>query len=137
MEVLEILGKSDQSGHRMPIRMSKTTGFPGRTRLLMRKGGVAGGVKNAESLGKNAVQSGQKAVYFERILVRIVRVRARLSSFSSNPCSKAVQNDHIRSIYVNRLSASGTQKSGLPNRAMRWPKPWASDISSRLCATRL
>src|SRR5690348_2894288 len=37
-----------------------------------------------------------KAVYFERILVRIVRVWARLSSFSSNPCSKAVQNDHIR-----------------------------------------
>ena len=34
-------------------------------------------------------------VYFERILVRIVRVWARLSSFSSNPCSKAVQNDHI------------------------------------------
>src|SRR4029079_13011870 len=37
-----------------------------------------------------------KGVYFERILVRIVRVWARLSSFSSNPRSKAVQNDHIR-----------------------------------------
>ena len=33
-------------------------------------------------------------VSFERILVGIVRVWARLSSFSSNPCSKAVQNDH-------------------------------------------
>ena len=36
------------------------------------------------------------AVNLERILVEIVRVWARLSSFSSNPCSKAVQNDHIR-----------------------------------------
>ena len=36
-----------------------------------------------------------EAVYFERILVGIVRVWAHLSSFSSNPCSKAVQNDHI------------------------------------------
>ena len=36
-----------------------------------------------------------KAVYFERILVEIVRVWAHLSSFSSNPCAKAVQNDHI------------------------------------------
>ena len=34
-------------------------------------------------------------VHFERILVRIVRVWAHLSSFSSNSCSKAVQNDHI------------------------------------------
>ena len=47
MEVLEILGKRNQSGHRTPIRMSKTTGFPGRN-VLMRKGGVAGGVKNAK-----------------------------------------------------------------------------------------
>ena len=38
-----------------------------------------------------------KAVYFERILVRIVRVWAHLSSFSSNSCSKAVQNDHMPS----------------------------------------
>jgi hypothetical protein len=29
MEVLKILDKSDQSGHRAPIRMSKTTGFSG------------------------------------------------------------------------------------------------------------
>ena len=52
MEVLEILGKSDQSGHRMPIRMSKTTGFPGRTRLLMRKGGWQGGSKMQNPRGK-------------------------------------------------------------------------------------
>ena len=29
------------------------------------------------------------------------------------------------------------QKSGLPKRSMRWPKPWASAISSRLCGTLL
>ena len=34
-------------------------------------------------------------VHFERILVQIARVWAHLSSFSSNPCSKAVQNDHF------------------------------------------
>ena len=37
------------------------------------------------------------AVRFERILVEIVRVWARLSAFSSNPRSKAVQNDHFLS----------------------------------------
>ena len=36
-----------------------------------------------------------KGVYLERILVEIVRVWAHLSAFSSNPRSKAVQNDHI------------------------------------------
>ena len=41
-------------------------------------------------------------VYLERILVRIVRVWAHLSSFSSNPCSKAVQNDHIKAKPVGK-----------------------------------
>jgi hypothetical protein len=52
MEVLEILGKDDRSGHRVPIRMSKTTGFPGRRSTFPKKGGGGGGVKNAESPGK-------------------------------------------------------------------------------------
>ena len=38
-----------------------------------------------------------KAVSLMRVLVEIVRVRARLRWFSSNPCAKAVQNDHIGS----------------------------------------
>ena len=33
MQVLKKKGNLHQSGHRTPIRMSKTTGFPGRTRL--------------------------------------------------------------------------------------------------------
>ena len=38
-----------------------------------------------------------EAVNLERILVEIGRVSAHLSAVSSNPCSKAVQNDHIDS----------------------------------------
>src|SRR5690349_6548999 len=41
-------------------------------------------------------------VSFERILVKIMRVWAHLSSFSSNPCSKAVQNDHIKAKPVGK-----------------------------------
>ena len=51
MEVLEILGKRDQSGHRVPMRMSKTTGFPGRTDLAPKGGGGRGGQK-CKSSGK-------------------------------------------------------------------------------------
>ena len=74
MEVLEILGKSDQSGHRMPIRMSKTTGFPGRNRSLMRKGGVAGGGQKCKISREKRGSKWSNPVSLERILVQIVRV---------------------------------------------------------------
>ena len=95
MEVLEILGKSDQSGHRQPIRMSKTTGFPGRNAISSKRGGWQGGSKMQNPREKRG-SKWSNAVHFERILVKIARVWAHLSSFSSNSCSKAVQNDHIQ-----------------------------------------
>ena len=51
MEVLEILGKDDQSGHRHPSECQKQQDFQGGTPFPL-KGGVAGGVKNADSSGK-------------------------------------------------------------------------------------
>ena len=62
--------------------------------MLMRKGGWQGGSK-MQNPREIRGSKWSNPVNFERILVRIVRVWARLSSFSSNPCSKAVQNDHI------------------------------------------
>src|SRR5690242_12479259 len=94
MEVLEILGKRDQSGHRAPMRMSKTTGFPGRNALSPKRGGWQGGSKMQNPREKRG-SKWSNPVHFERILVQIARVWAHLSWFSSNPCSKAVQNDHI------------------------------------------
>ena len=88
MEVLENLGKSNQSGHRMPIRMSKTTGFPGRNAIFPKRGGWQGGSKMQDSRGKRG-SKWSNPVHFERILVQIVRVRARLSAFSSNPMRKS------------------------------------------------
>ena len=63
--------------------------------MLMRMGGVAGGVKNAESSGNTrfkVVKPGQFRCAFWSESCEFGR---SLSSFSSNPCSKAVQNDHI------------------------------------------
>ena len=94
MQVLEILGKRYQSGHRMPIRMSKTTGFPGRNAFSPKRGGGGGGSK-MQNLQEKRGSKRSEAVSLMRVLVRIVRVWARLGSFSSNPCSKAVQNDHV------------------------------------------
>ena len=81
IEVLEILGKKDQSGHRKPIRMSKTTRFPGRNAISPKRGGGRGGQK-CRILGENAIQSGQTRSFgahfgrnraslgaFERILI--------------------------------------------------------------------
>ncbi len=62
--------------------------------MLMRKGGWQGGSK-MQNPREIRGSKWSEAVYFGRILVRIERVWARLSWFSSNPCSKAVQNDHI------------------------------------------
>ena len=59
MGLLEILGKSNQSGHRMPIRMSKTKGFPGRNAHFPKKGGGGRGGQKCEILGEYAIQSGQ------------------------------------------------------------------------------
>ena len=75
----------------------KNNGISRADSMLMRKGGVAGGVKNAESSGNTrfkVVKPGQFGVAFWS---QIVRVWARLSAFSSNPCAKVVQNDHIDS----------------------------------------
>ena len=68
-------------------------------------------------------------VNLKRILVRIVRVWAHLSSFSSNSCSKAVQNDHIqRSIGTRRFRPRfQTQSNQWPqssNEAAVFPKSW-------------
>ena len=92
MEVLEILGKSDQSGHRVPIRMSKTTGFPGRTRLLPKTGGVAGGSKNAVSPGKTrfkVVKPGQFGAHFGSN-------RASLGAFASVRIESVLESDPKR-----------------------------------------
>ena len=62
---------------------------------------MAGGVKNAKSSGKTRFKVVKPGLVWERILVQIVRVWARLSRFSSNLCSKAVQNDHIDPKYVS------------------------------------
>ena len=79
-EVLEIRGKTDQNGHRMPIRMSKTTGFPGRTHLDEKGGGGGGGqkCKISRKTQLNMVRSGRLG----RILVQIERVCAHLSAVS-------------------------------------------------------
>ena len=78
-------------------------------------------------------------VYFERILVEIVRVWARLSAFSSNPCSKAVQNDHIRwqrdeSALGNRFNAATEQ---YPSRLPGDGDPFADFPACVLTRTRL
>src|SRR6185312_11813222 len=68
--------------------------FQGGLDVDEKRGGGRGGSKVQNSRGIRG-SKWSEAVYFERILVGIVRVWAHLSSFSSNPCSKAVQNDHI------------------------------------------
>ena len=73
--------------------------------MLMRKGGWQGGSK-MQNLQEIRGSKWSNAVSLERILVGIVRVWARLSSFSSNPCSKAVQNDHIRSPHPHAAAAA-------------------------------
>ena len=94
MEVLEILGKSDQSGHRTPIRMSKTTGFPGRNTLSPKRGGWQGGVKNGKSLGKYAVQSGQTRSISSAFWSKSRRV-GLVRSFSSNSSTRVTKRDHF------------------------------------------
>ena len=39
--------------------------------------------------------------------------------------------------HVNEGNGPSPQKSGLPNRFSSWPKPWASESSSRLWASSL
>ena len=55
---------------------------------------MAGGVKNADSSGKTRFKAVKRGP-FQRSLVRIARVRARLSSFSSNPGAKVTEKDHF------------------------------------------
>ena len=62
----------------------------------MRKGGVAGGVKNAKFSGKTrfkVVKGGQ----FERILVGIVRVWAHLSQNRASSSANVTKKDHFGS----------------------------------------
>ena len=95
IEVLEILGKSDQSGHRTPIRMSKTTGFPGRNVDFPPKGGGGRGGQKCKISGKHAVQSGQTRSIWSAFWSKSSEFGRVWVAFSSNPCSKAVQNDRL------------------------------------------
>ena len=94
MEVLEILGKSDQSGHRTPIRMSKTTGFPGRNALSRKRGGGRGGSKMHNSREKPGPKW-SNGVYFEPIFRLIASTLSAFELVLIDPCSKVVKNDHF------------------------------------------
>ena len=78
-----------------PSECQKQRDFQGGTLISCKRGGWQGGSKMQNPREKRG-SKWSNPVNFERILVEIVRVWAHLSSFSSNPCSKAVQNDHIR-----------------------------------------
>ena len=95
MEVLEILGKNDQSGHLQPIRMSKTTGFPGRNAISSKRGGGRGGSKMQNPREKRG-SKWSKAVYFEPHFWSKSREFGRVWFILIEFVPKAVQNDHIQ-----------------------------------------
>ena len=78
-----------------PSECQKQRDFQGGLDVDEKGGGGRGGQK-CRILGKYAVQSGQRRSVSSAFWSKSCEFRAHLSSFSSNPCSKAVQNDHIR-----------------------------------------
>ena len=116
MEVLEILGKSNQSGHRKPIRMSKTTGFPGRNALSPKRGGWQGGSKMQNPREKRG-SKWSNPVHFERILVQIrefgafefVLIESVLESGPKRPHQPEMELHYDRSISCITFHTGGQQ----------------------------
>ena len=80
-----------------------------------------------------------RVTVMDRIEVQIARVWAHLRSFSSNPCSKAVQNDHIsrpasvRPTNTGRIA--GIRRQTRPDFALDLKRLLADAFSTRLSFT--
>ena len=101
-----------------PSECQKQRVFQGGTPFSP-KGGVAGGVKNARFSGKTrfkVVKPGPFRAHFGPNRASF----GAFSAFSSNPCAKAVQNDHMEPISGDRTCSTPT--SLFPPRLVR-PNP--------------